>query len=126
MSKPDNDIGNCGLGCVAEFAAIVQVYLGVCGWVKAAESSACAVKVYLDVITVTVLEGQEGLNSIDAVFVAFAHTVCVPWILHQEIFGVEPGSGIIQVARILTPGWRKNLRVMTNTWKVGLPADQDW
>jgi len=39
------------------------VNLGACGWVIEAEASACASEVYLDVLTVTGLEGQEGLNS---------------------------------------------------------------
>jgi len=56
--------------------------LGVCGLVEVAEFSTCAAKAYLDVLTGTDIEDWEGLNSLDAVFVAFAHTVCVPWILH--------------------------------------------
>jgi len=102
------------------------VYLGVCDQVKAVEASSCATETYLDVLIGTHLEGQERLNSFDEVCVAFMHTVCVPWILHQEIYNVESESDIIRVAMLLTPGWGRSLRVMTNAWQVGLHMGQDW
>jgi len=78
------------------------VYLGVCDQVKAAEASSCVTETYLDVFISTNLEGRERLNSFDEVCVAFMHTVCVPWILHQEISNVGSESDIIRVAMLLT------------------------
>jgi len=66
------------------------------------------------------------INSLDIVFVAFAHTVCVPWILSQEIDGVGPGSGIGRVNMLLAPGWGRSLRVMANAWQVGLHMSRAW
>jgi len=78
MSKPGDNVGYGGLGCSAEFITSVQVHLDACGWIKAVEASTCTAKAYLDVLTGTGLEGQEGLNSFDAVFFAVAPTISVP------------------------------------------------
>ena len=124
MSKPGDDVGNGRLRCIAELIASIQVHLGAYDQVNAVETSACAAKTYLDVLTGTGLEGWEGLNILDEVFVAFAQTVCVPWILHQEIADVGLGSGSFRVAMLLTPGWGRNLRVIANAWQVELPVVQ--
>jgi len=59
MVKPGDNVSNGRFGGVPEFAMSIQVHLGECDRVNAAEASAGIAKAYLDELTSIGLEGWE-------------------------------------------------------------------
>ena len=52
------------------------------------------------------------LDSLDAVLIAFTRTIRVFVVLIKEAACVGSGSRVIQVSRVITPGWGVKLPVI--------------